>query len=73
MMYFRVSIVGYDTCEFNDTYRTLFVEAENEDDANAKGKKWCEEHSYMGGNEWYLNSGFSVVTKEEYEKADFKA
>lgn len=54
MQTFKVKLVGYDTCEFNHTYKVIEIEAENEEEAKKKAEEWCKENSYMGGNEWYF-------------------
>lgn len=55
MKTYKVKLVGFDTCEYGSTEKEIEIQAENDSEAEKKAKKWCEENSYMGGYDWFID------------------
>lgn len=55
MKTYKVKLVGFDTCEYGSIEKVIEIQAENEEMAKEQAKKWCEEHSYMGGYDWHID------------------
>ena len=55
MKTYKAKLVGYDTMEYGSTEKSIEIQAENEEIAKEQAQKYCEEHSYMGGYDWYVN------------------
>lgn len=53
-MTYIVTLRGDDTLSFSHTTHVLEVKAENIGLAHNEAQKWCDEHSYMGGYEWFI-------------------
>lgn len=46
----KAYLIGYDTCEYGHINKVIDVESKEE------AQKWCDENSYMGGYDWYIES-----------------
>ena len=52
--YYKVEYKGFDTCEWGSKTEEAIIEAENEEEALKIANQWCEDHTFMGGYEWYV-------------------
>ncbi len=55
---FVVYLKGYYTLEYTSTKKEIVIEANNLEEADEKARKWCEEHSFMGGYDWFVERIF---------------
>lgn len=55
MKTYKAKLVGYDTMEYGSKEKSIEIQAEDKDSAKEKADKYCKEHSFMGGYDWYVS------------------
>lgn len=49
---YKAYLTGFDTCEYNEAKKVIEVDSKEE------AEQWCQEHSSMGGYDWYVDNLF---------------
>ena len=70
-MEFTFKLVGYHTNAWAHTNEELKIDAETEQEAVKQAEKWCEDHSFMGGYDWKIDS-YSPKKEERYMRKCYR-